>query len=171
MYFLRRTQAGICSYRIVVLSLIEHVQPFTVGRKRRLNTGNRTADGAIISHLRLTLLSTFRSNQHNTRSRTGTVDGGRSVLQHRDVLNIIGIHGIQVIQRTGHTVNDHQRITITVDRNITTNLHRSILTTRTAGRTRNDQSRNLALQSYSSIGDTFIAESLFTFYLCDSTRQ
>ena len=84
--------------RIPVLRLEEHIQPFEVVGVRSLDTRNRTAHRTVIGNLRLAFLSAFCSDQYDTVCRTGTVNSSRSILQYRDILDVVRVHCVQVIQ-------------------------------------------------------------------------
>ena len=94
--------------------------------------------------LRGTLRTFGRNHDHTTRS-TRTIDGRRrSILQHIDTLDILGV---EEVHRARHdTVDDVERVVRLGDRRLATDLHREA-TTSTRVRLGDIHTRNRALQS------------------------
>ena len=65
-YIIRISQIRIEGSSIVILCLIEHLQPFSIISKRSLNTIDCSTYGTIIRDLCFTFLTAFSIYQHNT---------------------------------------------------------------------------------------------------------
>ena len=133
------------------VNLLGHSSRNTKRQVSRVVNG-RTASG--------TLLGSYKNN---TVLRTNTVNRSRSILQHRDTLDIVGVHlsqqcgtrirettpvGITTRSGTNHTVDNHHRLTIT------THTHTRVVVT---GHTRlltNQQTGNLTLQRCDNVSLT-----------------
>ena len=106
----------------------------------------------------LNLRTVLRGDQYNTVSTTGTVDRSRSsVLQNRDVSNVVGVNERKVADL--NTVQQDQRLVVTINRSSTTNLNgcRSTKVSSTVG---NGQTGNSTLKTLSYINDRLAIESL-----------
>ena len=152
---------------IVILSLVEHIQPFAGVGQWRLDTIDGAAEGTMIGNLCLALLATLGSNEDNTARSTRTVDGCRSILQYGDVLNIVAVHGVQLVDGTRYAINDDEWRGVTIDGNITTNLEGCTFITRTGRGTGNGQTGNLTLKGYGCRRYGAVLEHFLTLDLGD----
>ena len=97
----------------------------------------------------LTLLSCYKDD---TTCCTSTIDGSRTVLQHRNILNVVWVQRAELgIADYWYTINDNQWLHA-VDGRSTTQLDAQSLITRTCGSTSNGKTRYLTLQTNSHIG-------------------
>ena len=110
---------------ILQLRMIKHVKPLCVCCDRHLDTVNRCTDRTVVSNFRSAFFPSFGCNQQNARSRPRSVNRRGSVLQHGDVLDVVRFHLVQFVERTGNSVDKHQRAGASVDGNVAANFHRS----------------------------------------------
>ena len=156
---------------IIILGLVEHVEPFRGVGQRTLDAVDGTAEGAVIGNVSLAFLATLGGNEDNATRGTRTIDGGRGILQHGDVLNVVAVHGVQLVDGTSHTVDDDEWRGVAIHGNITTNLESCTLGTRTGRCTCNGQTRNLTLQGYGSRRYGAVFEHFLTLDLGDGRSK
>ena len=77
--------------------------------------GNLERIGAVVAHLRPALLALLGGDEHDAVGGAQTVDGRSGILQHRNVVDVAGVHTLEVLDRAGNTVDDHQRAAQTAD--------------------------------------------------------
>ena len=156
---------------IIVLSLVEHVEPFRGVGQRTLDAIDGTAEGAVIGNVSLAFLATLGGNEDNATCGTGTVDGSGGILQHGDVLNVVAVHGVQLVDGTSHTVDDDEWRGVAIHGNITTNLESCTFGTRAGRCTCNGQAWNLTLQGYGSRRYGAVFEHFLTLDLGDGRSK
>ena len=156
---------------IVVLRLIEHVEPLTVGSDRWLDAVDGAADGAVVFNLGLALLATLRSDENDTGSSTRAVDSSGGIFQYGDVVDIVAVDGVELIHGTDDTVDDDERAGTAIDGDVATDGHGCTFLTRTGRGARDSESRHLTLQGDGRVGDTTVLIDVITLDLCDGTRQ
>ena len=122
---------------------------------------------AVVAHLDLTSLTLLSGHEDHTIGSSRTVDGaGCSVLQH---VNTLDVGRVQVVDvTTGHTVDNVQRLRVTIGTS-TTDRHLKAVT-RLARYGLDGYTRALALKSAENLSGVQLCD-VFTLYLNSSTSD
>ena len=99
---------GSTSVDVVLLELV-HQRHGTNGIEQlRHAFGSLDGERTAVTDLCITLTALLGGNKQYAVSGTQTIDGCRGIFQHRDVLDIVGIHALEILNRTGHPINNDQ---------------------------------------------------------------
>ena len=116
---------------------------------------------SIVAHLCLAFLTALGSHQDNTVSTTATIDGGRrSVLQHGDVLNVIGRNVTDTLN--GETIDNVQRLVRLGDRTTATHTNLNFSIRRTFSCC-NLHTNHLTRQGLRSVGNRYCLQGIATY--------